>query len=162
MTSTFGEVASGPHGRSVRFERHLDASADEAWAILTQSDQLVRWLLADAVIEPRVGGAVSLRWEGSGEVSGTVSIFDPPRLLEYSWGEAAGTSIVRFELRPEADGVRLVLDHRELPPSAHAGVGAGWHTHLDSLEALLASKDFDFWPRFHELEPAYEERVAAL
>jgi uncharacterized protein YndB with AHSA1/START domain len=146
----------------VRFERHFDASPDELWATLTDPERIHVWLLAEASFEPRVGGAVNLSWQGSGECSGTVSIFDPPRELEYSWGEAAGTSIVRFELRPAGVGVMLILEHRELPASAHSGVGAGWHTHLDALSALIAAEPFEFWPRFHELEPHYEKLVTDL
>ena len=63
MTDNFGNLASRPNGRSVRFERHLDATADEVWAATTQPEPFARWLLAEASIEPRVGGAVTLRWE---------------------------------------------------------------------------------------------------
>jgi uncharacterized protein YndB with AHSA1/START domain len=161
MTSSYGEVGTGAQGRTVRFERHFDVSPEELWAVLTEPERIGRWLMAEASFEPRVGGAVNLRWEGSGECSGVVSIFDPPRELEYSWGEEAGTSVVRFELRPaDGAGVLLILDHRELPPSAHSGVGTGWHTHLDALGAMLVSEPFDFWPRFHELEPDYQKLVA--
>jgi len=162
MTSGYGELGAGSHGRSVRFERRFDATPEEIWAVLTKPEHLRVWLLADASLEPRAGGAVSLDWGDRGHASGTVSVFDPPHVLEYSWIESAGTSIVRFEVKPEPDGVRLVLYHRELPASAHAGVGAGWHAHLEALAALLRSEDFDFWVRFHELEPQYEKRVAEL
>jgi uncharacterized protein YndB with AHSA1/START domain len=163
MTNTYGEVTSEPHGRSVRFERHFDATADELWAALTTPEHIRVWLLAEeAVLEPRVGGAMYLQWSGDDECSGTVAIFDPPHTLEYSWVEAAGSSVTRFDLRPEGEGVLLVLHHRELPASAHAGVGAGWHAHLDALAALLASEDFDFWARFHEVEPEYAKQVASL
>jgi uncharacterized protein YndB with AHSA1/START domain len=163
MTSNYGEVGSGTEGRTVRFERRFDASPDELWATLTEPNRIHTWLLAETSFEPRVGGTVNFVWEGSGECSGIVSIFDPPRELEYSWIEAAGTSIVRFEVRPvDGGGVVLVLEHRQLPPSTHAGVGAGWHAHLDALSALLAGERFDFWARFHELEPHYEKLVADI
>jgi uncharacterized protein YndB with AHSA1/START domain len=163
MRSGDGELDLGPEGRSVRFERHFDATAEEVWDALTNPELLGRWLLTDtASIEPRVGGAVSLDWGTDGKCSGTVAVFDPPRTLEYSWVEAAGTSIARFELRPDDSGVLLVLHHRELPASAHAGVGAGWNAHLDKLAAVLAGEEFDFWQRFHELEPEYAKRLVDL
>ncbi|HET9323994.1 MAG TPA: hypothetical protein VFO03_08955, partial [Gaiellaceae bacterium] len=40
------------------------------------------------------------------------------------------------------------LDHRGLPPGAIAGYGAGWHSHLDSLEAHLAGGEADCSARF--------------
>jgi uncharacterized protein YndB with AHSA1/START domain len=163
MTTSYGKVAIGAEGRSVRFERHFDASPEEVWAALTDPEQVRVWLLAEATFELEVGGGVTFDWGEQGECSGTVSLCDPPHVLEYSWIEKAGTSIARFELRPaEVGGVLLILDHRELPASAHAGVGAGWHAHLEALAALLASRPFEFWQRFHELEPHYEKVVADL
>ena len=98
MTTGYGEFGSGTSKSSVRFVRQFEASRDELWAILTEPDRIGAWLGAEVSFEPCVGGAVNLRWEGSGECSGTVAIFDPLHVLEYSWSEGAGTSIVRFEL----------------------------------------------------------------
>lgn len=54
------------------------------------------------------------------------------------------------------------LDHRGLPPGAIAGYGAGWHSHLDSLEAHLAGGEADCSARFAELGPEYEREAEAL
>jgi uncharacterized protein YndB with AHSA1/START domain len=161
--STYGEIGSGSNGRAVKFERHFNANPAELWAILTEPERIGSWLQAEASFEPRVGGAVHLRWEGSGECSGTVAIFDPPRTLEYSWNEGTGTSIVHFELRPlTTGGVMLTLRHCELPSGSHAGISTGWHTHLDALAAELACEPFEFWPRFQELQPHYSKLVSDL
>jgi uncharacterized protein YndB with AHSA1/START domain len=163
MSSDYGEIGAGTKGRSVRFERHFDATADEIWAALTDPEQVRVWLLCEATFELRVGGAVSFDWGEDGKSAGTISIYDPPHVLEYSWIEQEGTSIVRFDVRPgDGEGVVLVLDHSELPASMHAGVGAGWHAHLEALGALLAAESFEFQPRYRELQPEYEKLVADL
>jgi hypothetical protein len=69
---------------------------------------------------------------------------------------------VRFEITELESGVELVLFHRDLAPKVAAGVGAGWHAHLEFLEALLRGEDFDFESRFNELRPVYGEIAAKL
>ena len=44
-------------------------------------------------------------------------------------------------------------------------VGAGWHSHLDVIEALLAGSPTtrDAWTaRYEELRPVYDEQAARL
>jgi hypothetical protein len=69
---------------------------------------------------------------------------------------------VRFELRPLPQGVELTLHHWNLGPDHVAGLGAGWHAHLDFLNAVLGDEAFDFDQRFNELLPVYEESAAQL
>jgi uncharacterized protein YndB with AHSA1/START domain len=161
---TYGELSAQGDLRTLHFERHYDATVEEVWAAISDSDRVARWLLCDAKLEPVVGGTVFFRWEGEdgGEVNGVVSVCEPPRLLEYSWREGDSESVVRFELLPSAGGVSLVLDHRRIAKRAVAGMGAGWHSHLDALAASLAGQPFEWWPRFNQLQPDYEELAAKL
>ena len=151
--------------RGVRFERRYDATPDEIWSALTEPERLARWL-ADAEVELRVGGRFHLTWRDSDrtqETRATIRALEPNRVLELNWtypGEP--DSVARFELLPDGDGTLVVLDHRGLPPAAIAGYGAGWHSHLDSLEVVLGTGDSDWKARFEELGPAYEKQAASL
>lgn len=69
----------------LRFERRYDATPDEVWAALTEPESIRRWLLAEAVLEPRVGGAFSLDWSADDRADGTVRASEPPRILEADW-----------------------------------------------------------------------------
>jgi hypothetical protein len=102
-------------------------------------------------------------WSDRERWSGLVRVWDPPRVLEVTWDEDDAGAVVRFELE-EADGAtRLVLDHRGLPAAEIVSVGAGWHSHLDWLDAHLAARsDFDFWPRWRELAPTYTDLAASV
>jgi uncharacterized protein YndB with AHSA1/START domain len=152
-----GELTEDGERRSVRFERRLDASAEEVWSALVEPERLRRWL-AEATVDAREGGSVELRFmdDSGGRVSGTIRVYDPPRVLEYDWYEGEAGSVVRFELRATGGGTELVLEHRLLPREAATGFAAGWHAHLEALAAALAGVPAPDWQRrYEELRPEY-------
>ena len=158
MNDELGVVERDGDRWSVRFVRRIDASALDVWDTLTNPERIARWMQTESMImEPRAGGAVHYRWGGSDECHGTVSIFDPPHTLEYSWNEGENESIVRFDIIPLEEGVKLTLEHRMLRVGDLKGIGPGWHTHLDYLDAVLHDEPFEFEPRFHSLEPIYAQ-----
>jgi uncharacterized protein YndB with AHSA1/START domain len=141
----------------LRYVRDFNVDITELWEAVTKPSEISRWMMTQEMkLEPRVGGQVLYDWGEEGVGSGTVNIFDPPHTVEYSWEEPAGVSVLRLDLREKQKGSELELVHRDLPFSTLSGVGPGWHTHLEFLGAILRDEDFDFWPRFHELEPVYE------
>ena len=66
---------------------------------------------------------------------------DEGRVLELTWVEEDGDSLLRFEIVPRDAGCLLVLDHSRLPADSRPGYGAGWQSHLEALDALLAGRD---------------------
>src|SRR5688500_11559698 len=125
---------------AVRLERLYDATPDELWSALTDAEQLRGWMAEVTRIDARPGGEFEFRF-GDAETewaAGRVLRADPPRLLELDWtfpGEPAST--VRFEIHARAPGALLVLDHSRLDRESGASYSAGWHAHLDLLEAQL-------------------------
>jgi uncharacterized protein YndB with AHSA1/START domain/ankyrin repeat protein len=150
---------------AVRFERLYDATPDELWSALTEAEQLRGWLAEVTRLQLEPGGAFELRF-GDGETeraTGTVRTVEAPRLLELDWtfpGEP--DSHVRFELEPRDEGVLLILEHRQLSRESGAAYGAGWHAHLDGLEAHLAGGDSAWDERFAAVKPGYDRQAAAL
>jgi uncharacterized protein YndB with AHSA1/START domain len=90
------------------------------------------------------------------------------RVLELDWRWAEEPeSVLRFEIVPQpTGGTVLILDHRLLASETASGYGAGWQSHLEALELLLAgepSGGADVWrSRYEALRPLYEERAAAV
>ncbi|GAA4306162.1 SRPBCC family protein [Klenkia terrae] len=154
MTGTFSAIADGR--RTVTFVRVLPASPERVWAALTESADLAVWL-APATIEPRVGGAVRIEFDGEDSLTtGTVLTWDPPRTLEHGWhypGE--DRSVVRYDLVAVEGGTELTLVHRLLRTDQAPGYGAGWHADLDALAARLAGVGHDWDAAFGELLPRY-------
>jgi uncharacterized protein YndB with AHSA1/START domain len=159
LAQTFGRLTRESEDRAtVHFERVYDYRQHELWSALTEPEQLRGWL-GDAEVDLRVGGRIVIRFGDTADevAQGTIRELDPPRLLEYDWtfpGES--DSVLRLELQPRGEGTLLVLDHRRLPRAAAAGYGAGWHAHLDGLDALLAGASSDWDSRFAELLPDYK------
>lgn len=165
MQQGMGVLLEDGDRRAVHFERRYDPPVEDVWRALVEPDQLRGWL-AEAEVEPRVGGRVELSFgDGPGELTvGTIRVFNPPHVLEYDWTyEGEPGSVVRFELRSEGGGTALVLHHRLLSIDAAPGYGAGWHAHLDLLGEQLESEAHSSWPeRYEALRPDYDEQAAAL
>lgn len=144
---------------ALRYERHYDATPDEVWSAVTEPDSIRRWLFADAVLEPRVGGAFRLTWTEN-QAGGSVLVWQPPQLLEVEWIETDMRSILRVEISASENGALLVLDHRNATLEPAIRIGAGWHAHLDTLGEVLAGREDagDGWRLSYEsLRPRYEE-----
>jgi len=120
----------------VRFERWLDSPPMKVWAALTEPELLARWL-GDTDIDPKVGGRYTIQW--SSPMTGTITMFEPERVLEYTWFEKSvnlPASRVRWELSPAQGGCRLVLTHRSVKDADRGeamGFLGGWEQLLDIL-----------------------------
>ncbi len=170
---------------TLRFERVLSASLETVWAYLVEPEKRALWL-AGGETDGRLGGAVTLVFENArhchpgeetpekykhlGEIStmvGTITAFDPPRLLSYTWVEPDEgiaedqPSEVTFELTPQGEQTRLVLTHRRLPKGeVMKGVAAGWHTHLDIfVDHLAGTQPKSFWSTHMALEDVYHTKL---
>lgn len=157
MEATGKLVPTGPTV-TVRFERTVSAPPEEVWAALTEPKQIEAWL-AEAEFDATEGGKVHLVWPDQIEMHGSVTKCNPHRELEYSWNESSGTSLLRFELAPHGDGSALLLEHFGTSPEDAPGFGAGWQSHLEALDVVLAGSESvpeDRDARYKELRPAYD------
>ncbi|HLK44419.1 MAG TPA: SRPBCC domain-containing protein [Acidimicrobiales bacterium] len=148
---------------TVTFERELAATPERIWAALTEPPQLAAWL-AEAEFDAVEDGAVHLVWPDKGEMHGAVTVLRPHEVLEYSWHEDGVPSLLRFELEPAGEhATTLRLQHLGTTPAEAPGFGAGWQSHLEALDEVLAggtstpeARD----ARYEALRPAYDELLA--
>jgi uncharacterized protein YndB with AHSA1/START domain len=145
--------------RGLRFERRLAHPPERVWRALVDPAELARWLAERVEMDAREGGAVLFRWSDTEVARGTIRRFVPPELLEYTWREDDAASVVRFELRPDGAGTLLILTHREI--DSLAGLGAGWHAHLDILEGVLDGRSVEWQERWDAIKPAYDAAFAS-
>ena len=101
---------SGEH--EVRFDRRIGQPVTKVWAALTDPAVLKNWL-GDVEIEPHIGGKFILDFRGDELMTGTITAFEPQRVLAFTWIEKSGLppSHVRWELSGDGDACRLVLTH---------------------------------------------------
>ena len=153
---TYGTVSNFEDSATVRFERTIATPIAAVWKALTSEEDLAIWL-APCRFEAVPGGTVRIDFGEDQQVAGVVTISDPPHRLEYTWtftGEP--DSILLFELEDTGDATKLVLEHRMVPPEQAPGYGAGWHAHLDSLDACVTGQPpIDWDERFNAVLGAY-------
>ena len=130
-----GEVTTEADGMKIVFHRHLRAPVERVWAALTVPERLANWF-AEAVVDLRVGGTLSLNWNGENQGDMRITVCDPPRSFAWVWEIGGHDTLVRFDLKPEAGGCELTLTHSGVP-AAGRGVRAGWHAHLEGLPAAV-------------------------
>lgn len=179
MTTDHAEmVAPG----TIRLERMLPGPIERIWEYLTDSEKRGTWF-ASGAMDLRVGGKVELIFRNNSltendvpppakyakygdctTMEGTVTVFEPPHRLAYTWHELEHNiedSEVTFELETVGDRVRLVLTHRGLSRTDLVPVSSGWHGHLDIL--IARTEGFEpagFWATAIRLEEEYGERYA--
>lgn len=136
----------------------IAAPRERVFELFTTPEELVRWWPDAVTFEPREGGEVRLEFEGSGVVSGTVTRFDPPRALGFTWVREVAPDVVTqvdVELTElEAGGTRLELWHTgwEAVPEDRVAEWraiheAGWRHFLGCLRDLAEGRPVDkSWP----------------
>jgi uncharacterized protein YndB with AHSA1/START domain len=146
-----------------RLERVLTHDQATVWAMLTEPEELPKWL-APGEIELRAGGRAKLDFADSGTViDSSVTAIEAPCLLEYSWsGPGEPERPVRWETAADGTGTRLVLTLR-LPESEDvARACAGWEAHLQMLLAALEGVPIKFpFERFKETREGYKGLIPA-
>lgn len=151
MTETLETI----HGRHVlRVERRLAHSPAKVWRALTEAPHLLAWFPATMDIELRVGGAIRFTM-GEHVDTGVVTDLDPPHVFAYTWSD----DHLRWEVRPDGDGARLILVHTFDDRAGAASFASGWEVCIDALDAALAGRPFtepvDTWA-------LHEARIAAF
>lgn len=165
--SSFGTIIEPD---TILFERLVPAPIERVWDYLTKPAFLARWL-AEVTLVPARGGRIELSFnisdaddrQRSGSIlTGTIERIDPPYAFSFTWGKSAA-SLVSFELTPHYDDVLLTLRHSGLAAAQQHTWTAGWHTHLDILNARLRNeKPESFLLAYRRLLRTYVDRAAAL
>ena len=139
-------------GLQLAFERDFEFAPVIVWDALVDADLVSGWL-AEAVIDPVVGGEYNLRWSnrvGQPESLGRITAMQP---LERLHVDTITVGLLRFELEEIEGGgrgtsTRLVLRvDVEVEPAFAARVKADWMTSLDQLDDLLHGHPVD-WPNW--------------
>jgi uncharacterized protein YndB with AHSA1/START domain len=160
---------------TLTLRRRLPGPVERVWAYLTDSDLRRQWLAAgDMALTP--GAPFDLVWRNDAlsaspaerpagfpeESRATCRItqVEPLRRLSFEW---PGVGDVTFQLAAAGDDVVLTVTHQRVPDAAtRVMVGAGWHMHLDILQARVeGSTPASFWSGWVRLRGEYERRLAA-
>jgi uncharacterized protein YndB with AHSA1/START domain len=143
----------------------IDASPEVVWGVITQPEQISRWLSDDAEVDGRPGADGTLTWKPGGrgahkDLDSIVPIrvvdAEPFRRFSFRWNhpEGAGadegnSALVEFSLVAEADGTRLRVVESGIDAVARDEASKtryveeherGWDKHLGELLDYVASR----------------------
>ena len=140
----------------LRFERRLAHKPEKVWRALTEKEELARWFPARIEGAREAGASLQFFFEEGAPSAGRISVFDPPRVLEYTWEG----DLLRWELVPEGAGCVLIFTTIPGDRANVARDATGWHICLDNLEAAVSGEPaaaFDK-ARFSALNAEYAGR----
>jgi uncharacterized protein YndB with AHSA1/START domain len=148
-----GTLVQTTRGWDLRFVRRLKHSPETVWAAFTDPEQRAVWFPDTMIGEFTPGGTLRFvtQLESVPEFIGTVLAVEPPRLLEFTWGE----DTLRFEIEPTDGGCVLTLHDSIAELGKAARDGAGWHVCLDQLVAALDGAPHPPSDRWVEIHPDY-------
>jgi uncharacterized protein YndB with AHSA1/START domain/DNA-binding transcriptional ArsR family regulator len=137
MTTTDGKP-------SFVYVSFIHSTPENVWQALTDADLTAQYWGHSNVSDWRVGSRWEhLRTDGSGiaDVVGEVIESVPPRRLVITFGgedEAGRPSVVRFDIEPHHDIVRLTVTHTDIPTASdYEAASAGWAAVMSNLKSLL-------------------------
>lgn len=163
-----GVIIVDDAGRQVlRYERSLEHAIERVWAAITEPGEVRRWAQASWDFEPWVGGQMRLILGGEDDADrveddGTVTAYDPPRVLEFTIpyystnGPESGEHILRWELQADRAGTVLRFSDLFAPGQrVHNAIASGWHFMLDRLAEDLEGIGPTWESRDSEMERLY-------
>ena len=131
----------------------IAAPRERVFELFTTPERLVEWWPDAVTFDAREGGQIHLEFE-AGNVSGTVTRFDPPSALAFTWVRGVAPDVetlVEVDLAELDDGgTRVELRHsgwEAVPESQVAewrGIHeAGWRHFLGCLRDLAEGRPVD-------------------
>lgn len=130
MTGSIEQGTSQTHGNThiLHFLVRLPVSMEGAWLALATPEGLAGWFTPADVLEPRLGGAVTLRGLGEGHITA----WDVERVAEYT---VADGNRVRFHLEREGDTACLLRFTHEFQGEGESE--PRWRTRFERLIDIL-------------------------
>lgn len=121
-------------------EKNFAQPPEKVWQVLTEREFLRQWFPCDVAGKWSVGETLRFTFpegqhEGLSEkeMRGEVLLVDPPKQLEFTWGQYK----YRCELTAEGDGCNLRFIESFTHPSEGARNAAGWEMCIENLDLIL-------------------------
>jgi uncharacterized protein YndB with AHSA1/START domain len=143
------EAADSP-GENVVIEHTVRAAAvpEEVFAYFTDPAKVVRWIGAQAALDPRGGGLCRIQMSGGATMLGEFVAVDPYRRIVLTWGFVGdlfemppGSTAVAVSFAPDGRTTILRVTHTELPSPSVSAHQAGWEHYLRRLVIAAGGAD---------------------
>ena len=123
----------------------IEAPQDAIFRLLTEPDQMNRWMMTVVEFDARIGGKFRFV-KGEWIATGQVIEIDPPRSVAYTWdwenAPLGARTVLRFELTKDGDGTLVHLTHAGFPDAERAkNHHEGWVYYLGRLKTVATGGD---------------------
>lgn len=132
-------------GEPVIKEIFIEATPQEIFAYLTDSDKYVLWMGLAAQLDPRPGGIFQIDPNTRDIIRGKFIEVVPPTRVVFTWGwqepghpVPAGSTRVHIELTPQNGGTLLRLVHHGIPSASRERHEMGWLHYLARLKTVMS------------------------
>jgi len=131
----------------ISFERIIDATPDEAFALFTEPERLRRWQAVSAAVDLRVGGEYRLTVAPGHIAGGNFTEIEPGKRVVYTWGWFGlddippGSTTVVIDIEPAGDKTLVRFTHEGLTGEQAASHNEGWTHYLARLEDAASTGD---------------------
>ena len=129
-------------------EIFIDATPEETFPYLIESDKYIQWMGLSAMIEARPGGVFRIDPNGRDTILGEIVEVTPPTRIVFTWGWSepghtvpAGSTTVEIELTRQGTGTLLRLVHRGLTGDQRGKHEEGWPHYLARLQIVAGGGD---------------------
>jgi uncharacterized protein YndB with AHSA1/START domain len=142
-------MSIGPGETSVtEHEVRVAAPPETVFSYLTDPAKMVRWIGAEATLDPRPGGVSRIKFSDEAVMLGMYVQIVPHSRVVFSWGwendlfsVPPASTVVEFALTRDTDGTRLRVTHRQLPDAAVDIHRNGWEHYVERLAAVASGED---------------------
>jgi uncharacterized protein YndB with AHSA1/START domain len=130
-------------GNEVIKEIFIECRPETLFPFFIDPQKMIRWMGSQALIEPKLGGAFRIDFNGTDRVAGHYVEVEPNERIVFTWGWVGsdtlppGSSTVEVTLKEQDNGTLLVLRHSGLPDSRHPKHLAGWSYYTSRLKLVL-------------------------
>lgn len=131
---------------SLKFERHLPASPETAFYVVSTAQGWRDWLCDSARFEGHTGGSFQLAWNSGWYAAGSVQELEPSAGVKLAWRgkDDPGPTEVAVSLKPSGDGTDLELEHGGFGEAegwerAQEEARKGWEAGLENLESIFTT-----------------------
>lgn len=128
---------SNPMRGNIRHETEIDAPASRVFDVLTNPDEINRWIATDAKVSLELGGEYNYGWLYEGTDVGAAKIIDliPDRRISAQtpdFGEEYPPSVITWELEENNGKTRVIFTHSGFADDKdNSGIYSGWRSFLN-------------------------------
>lgn len=149
---------SNPMRGDIRHETEVDAPAARVFDVLTNPEEMNRWIATDAEVSLEQSGKYNLGWMYEGVDAGASKIIDliPDRRISVQtpdFGPEHPASVMTWELEENNGKTRVIFTHSGFADDADvSGVYGGWRSFLNWVRSI-AEYGADWQPPITLLKP---------